>query len=91
MGTESCYVIDPGDLSYEIAFGFNKTYCVVARGINPSYFHSLTEDKKLYTAKNFSTYSFNGDLVKGNNQLNFTFQHIYTLPQTFRVRAILRN
>ena len=86
MGTDSCYVVDPGDFSYEIAFGYNATYCTVVRGIDPSSFYELTEDRELYTGKNFSWYSVAGDIAKGNSQLNFSFIHVYTNPGEYKVR-----
>ena len=88
MGSDSCYVIDPGDLSYKIAFGYNTAYCTIQKKINPTYFNALTEDFDFNEEKNIS-YSYFGDLKTGNAQLNFSFLHVYKEVFVFNVSTIM--
>ena len=91
MGTDSCFVVDPGDFSLEIAFGFNADYCINEGKTDPSNFYQLTEDFKFYKGRNISIYSFNGDIQKGTAQLNFTLLHTYTEPKKLTVCSTVKK
>ena len=84
MGTDSCYALDLGDNSVEFSFGYNKTYCTEVQKMHSSYFYQLTEDKNLYQGEK-SYYDISGDIGKGDGQLNFTYEHIYTESKVYTV------
>ncbi|XP_076818399.1 uncharacterized protein LOC143464499 isoform X1 [Clavelina lepadiformis] len=91
IGTNSCIVINPGDLSSIFSFGANAEICLKKRTISNDNFYTIVEDRSTFLGKNFSRYAYSGDLLGGTASINLTIQHVYTQIELYRVSVYAFN
>nr|XP_018672665.1 uncharacterized protein LOC100182818 [Ciona intestinalis] len=87
VGTDSCFLVDPGDSSRISSFGLTRD-CLLDVRITEDNFFLITEDKSEFSGRNFSYYNISaGRLSEGIVTLNLTMQHVYTQPAFLTIKV----